>query len=411
LILLQNNKCRLRIIWTEFIIWDLSLSKTTEFEILNGLSNLGHCVDLIALRSKYVSFDKAAFRHTLIPLRSVRFIVPILFTIVASFLLAIKIVFSKVDVIITEPGVNVLGLFPSIFLGRLRKVKFVLDIRSPPVDVSSSLLWRLESFSFLLSLVIAKRFFDGITIITPQMRDEISRNFGFASVSVGVWPSGVSQSVFNAQRVGIKRDELRRDFDLEDKFVVFYHGFLAEDRGLKETVEAMAQLKKTNPSIVLFFLGSGPYEQDLKDLVRKLNLEDTVRIHGAVDYSFVPDFIAMSDVGIVPLPNIPKWRTQCPLKLLEYLAIGKTVVLTDIPAHRLIVGNEECGIYARSVSPKDLTSAIISAYQNREKLSQWGKKGEEIVKKQFTWEKVACKLENYLLKLKSKRAAEKYATS
>jgi glycosyltransferase involved in cell wall biosynthesis len=135
------------------------------------------------------------------------------------------------------------------------------------------------------------------------------------------------------------------------------------------------------------------------DLVQELNIQDSVIFHGNVRYQDVPSYIAMSDLPIVPLPDHPNWRNQCPLKLLEYLAMEKAAVLTDIPANREIVGKCECGIYTSSVDPEEIAQAITHAYHNRDSLGKWGKVGRGIVEDRYTWEKVAKELLDYLLRL------------
>lgn len=395
-----KNDSKLNIIWAEFIIWDLALSKTTELEILNGLARLGHNVELIALRSKQVSMDNALFRHTLVPLRNIRLIVPFMFTIVQAFLLSLRVAFSKVDVIVAEPGVNVLGLFPALLLAKLKKTKFVLDIRSPPVESSSHFLWILEKLSCDMSVLIARGFFDGITIITSQMRDEYCQRYHLNNDSIGVWPSGVSPEVFNPLKSSQEsRLLLKQELGIGDKFVILYHGFFAEDRGIKESVQAMAMLKRNYPNILLFLLGTGPYEQELKTMISNQKLSQCVKMHESVKYSQVPKYIAMCDVGLVPLPDLPKWKSQCPLKLLEYLAMEKPVLLTDLPAHREIISKDFDGLFVGMGTPEQISQGIKFAFENRASLANFGEKGRKIVTEKYTWDKVAQTFEDYLIPL------------
>jgi glycosyltransferase involved in cell wall biosynthesis len=109
----------------------------------------------------------------------------------------------------------------------------------------------------------------------------------------------------------------------------------------------------------------------------------------------------MSDVCIIPLPNHPFWNCQCPLKLLEYLAMEKVVIATNIPAHRLIIEGKGV-IYISSTEPAEIAKGIRVAYNNKEKLVKWGKYGRELVIKNFEWKKVAKDLERYLLLLDKK---------
>lgn len=396
-----SKSSSLRIIWSETMHLDLSLSKTTELEILNALSNLNHDVEFVAMRSGAYEVKCDSVRLTLIPIRNYQIVASVAFTIIQTLLLLKRMVSSKIDVIITEPGTNFFGFIPLLIVRKLTKTIFVLDIRSTPVEVFG-LPGFLEKLSFNLSVLIAKKHFDGLTIITPLMRDEVCDRYNVNPNLVGVWSSGVSLSTFDMNNTS--RDDLRKKLGLEGKFVVMYHGFIASDRGLRETVDAIGRLKSSYPDIVLFFLGSGSYANELKTKVNHMNLERSVVVHSAVDYSDVSKFIAMSDVGIVPLPDIPQWRYQCPLKILEYLAMGKPVILTSIPAHRAIVGDEKCGIFTSSSEPEDIAKSIVLAYENRDKLPQWGQKGISIAN-EYSWDKVAKDLNDYLEKIIASKSA------
>ena len=105
----------------------------------------------------------------------------------------------------------------------------------------------------------------------------------------------------------------------------------------------------------------------------------------------------MCDVGIVPLPDLPDWRSQCPLNLLEYLAMGKVVIATDIPANRKVIGKSKCGIYVSSADPREIAKAIMYAYDNKDELKEWGSYGRAIINAKYSWKKVAEDFENYLL--------------
>ena len=178
-----------------------------------------------------------------------------------------------------------------------------------------------------------------------------------------------------------------------------YHGVFSANRGLKETIEAMSIVKKSDCNVIFLLLGTGPSSKRLKDLVQMKKLQDNVIIQGPVEHAEVPKYIAMCDLGIVPLPDHPYWRSQSPLKLLEYLAMRKVVIVTSLPAHRSVVGNEKCGIYISSANPVEIAKSIMYAYKNREKLEEWGASGRKIVEEAYTWEKIAANLESYLLSI------------
>ncbi|MGB9615269.1 MAG: glycosyltransferase family 4 protein [Fervidobacterium sp.] len=391
-----------RIVWVSFLILDADLHKISRLEILRSLAKKGHITELAAVYSRNkVMLQSENFPASVIaiPLRYVPVISSILFSVILLFLLPFYIIVYKPDFVITEPDLQVISFIPAIPIFRLKKIKLILDIRSTPVETYGIRGW-LKSFFFNVSVLLAKTFFDGMTIITPYMKDEVCKRFNLNPEFVGVWSSGVSLELFNPSKYIFEGEKLRRKFKLSNRFVIFYHGALSKKRGLVETLEALTFLKSQYPNIVLFLIGAGSITKTLRELIKVKGLQNNVIIHEPVKYIDVPKYIAMSDVCIVPLLNHPYWRFQCPLNLLEYLAMEKVVILTDIPANNHIVGKKQCGIYISEATPIEIAKGIEYAYHNKSKLSIWGKTGRSIIEKYYSWDIVASHLEKYLLQSK-----------
>jgi len=395
----SNNFRARKIVWLSFLILDMNLHRTSQLEILRSLKKRGHDTSLIAIRSKNVFPTRnSEVRITSVPLRYVPAISPLMFAIIAFFFLPFYIIVSKPDFIITEPDLPIFSFIPALPFSWFKRTKLVLDIRSIPVETVGFRGFQ-QKFWFGVSILVAKKLFDGMTTITPQMRKEICSTFQIDPCNVGIWSSGVDIRRFSPKNYTSKGVELKRRLGLSGRFVVLYHGVFTATRGLKEALDGVKLLRSDYPNVVLFLLGTGPIVSMLKNVVQKEGLQEHVIIHDPVDYAEVPKFIEISDVCIVPLPDHPYWRFQCPLKLLEYLAMEKVVILTDIPAHRTIIGEAKCGVYISSVNPTEIAKAIEYVYLNKGSLKERGKIGREIVKREYTWEKVAGRLGNYLLSI------------
>lgn len=387
------------ILWVNFILLDLAIHKAAYTDILQEFSTKGYKSSLITARSNKVpQIKNRQARIILIPLKRIPLVLPAMYAILMFFFLPIYILIFSPDFIIMEPNVHILSAFPTVLISRIKKIKIVLDVRSIPVE-TVGLRGYLEKFWFFVSIVTAKKLFDGMTILTPLMKKEICNNFGIDSTKIGVWTSGVSVSLFNPENLALKSLALKRKIGLSGKFVVFYHGVFTATRGLEEAIEAIKLLKPKYPDIVFFLLGNGYILNRLKGLIQREGLQENVILANSVDHSEVPKFIGMCDIGIVPLPNHPYWRFQSPLKLLEYLAMEKVVILTDIPAHRAVIGEAKCGIFISSIDSMEIAGAIEYAYLNKEYLEGWGKIGRELVEEKYTWEKVAKDLEKYLFSI------------
>jgi glycosyltransferase involved in cell wall biosynthesis len=388
----------MKISFVSALTLDTDLHKTRELEILKALADRENSTSLTAMISKN-RFQLEDSRTALIsiPIRSVPIISPLVWATFLLFFLPIHILVDKPDFIIMDPEISVVSSIPSCILSRLTKAKFILDVRGTPVEVIS-LRGRLLELMFNVSVVVAKRLFNGFAFVSYKMKEEVSSKFGLDQKTLALWTNGVSLNLFNPQKSLSKSEELKKNLNLTGKFIVFYHGAFTPSRGLTETLDAMQIINKKYPQIVFFFLGSGT---NLKELIQQKDLQGAVILHDPVPYEEVPKFIGLSDVGIVPLPNTPDWRFQNALNLLEYLAMEKVVLATDIPANRIVVKDEQCCIYIPSANPHEIAKKIEYAYANKDKLADWGKSGRKIIQTEYTWAKVAEKIEHDLQSISS----------
>jgi glycosyltransferase involved in cell wall biosynthesis len=384
-----------KVVWLCSLFFSLDMV-VTQKQMTKHLSELFSSVKLIAPLSKtdYQEMDKENL--ILLPLKYVPLISHFLYTLALAMFFPFYVAIEKPTYLIVDKGTAVIALILKVLMP-WSKSKVILDIRTTPLKGEGKFYDKWDPFLFALSISLAKKKFDGVTFVSELMKNEICSRFNIDSKWVRVWTSGVSTEVFNPEDFNGK--EIRKKFDLDSKFVIFYHGSLGLDRGIVESIMAMGRIKKRYRDLVLFVLGDDRTLSNLKTLVKDLDLKDNVIFHEKVQYCDVPKYIAMCDIGIVPLPHSNNWKNQSPLKLLEYLSMKKTVILTNIPANREILGNSKCGIYISSSDPEEIEKAIIFAYEHKEKLNTWGSSGRIIIEEKYTWRKLAKNFAGYLKSL------------
>lgn len=392
---------RKKILWIKPMPLGIFVHHAAEMEVLKHLAEHGHEIYVFAGLNDMSSKKglQAAYSRIhllLIPLRCAPLITPLLFAFIVFASLPFLLLSKRPDFVVLEPSPSVICSLWNPLL-RLSKCKAFLEIRATPVFKSKHMGLRgyLTMLCFNVSVVMAKKAFCGITIVTELMKREICGKFDITQEFVGVWTNGVSTTLFKPE--SYDGTEMRKKLGLTDKFIIFYHGVFGFHRGIIESIKSIEVLKNKHDHFVLFLLGTGPAHSFLKELVQKSGIQDKVIIHDAVDYADVPKYVAMCDVGIVPLPNSPNWRHQCPIKLLEYLAMKKVVIITNIPANRQVVGNGKCGIYLSSIDPREIAKAMVYAYNNKQKLKEWGTYGRAIIEEKYSWQKVTSDFENFLL--------------
>jgi glycosyltransferase involved in cell wall biosynthesis len=384
------------ITWLSYLILDVHLHTSRALEIMRHMESIGYHNALIATRSaNYI--PKNSNQHLILfPLRYKELISQILFTMCVFLYLPIHILKEKPRFIIVSADFSIFGTIPCALIARVMRTKFVLDVRSTPVDESVCLSAFLRKQIFSISVLVAKKLYSGFTIITSMMKKELCFQYKIYPQKVGIWTSGVTLDSFNPIESVESGRDLRKQLGLENKFIVFYHGSLSNHRGITKAIEAIRLIGQNYPDVVLFLLGSPIYPK-LEELLKESPLNSQVLVHSPVAYHDVPKFISFADVCIIPLPDMPFWRAQSPLKLLEYLAMEKTVIVSDIPAHINVIGIQPCGIYLQSVTPEEIATCIKYAYENKYRLKQWGKFGRIIIQEKFTWQKIALDLERYLI--------------
>ena len=240
----KRNRFRQRkILWIDPLILDAGLHKADFLDILTALAERGYHSCLIAIRSRKIfRFDEnPRIRVVSIPLGNVPVFSRVMFAITLFFLLPIYVIIFKPDFIILRPDMSIPILILELLFCRLKKVKLILDIRSTPVE-TGGFRGFLQKFWFAPSILVAKKLFNGMTIITPLMKREVCESFHINPNKLGVWTSGVSTTLFNPRTYISESTELKRKLGLSGKFVVFYHGVFTASRGLTETIKATKML-------------------------------------------------------------------------------------------------------------------------------------------------------------------------
>jgi glycosyltransferase involved in cell wall biosynthesis len=222
-------------------------------------------------------------------------------------------------------------LFPAAFMYKLRHrdVHVIVDLRSIPVG--GTILARVPHI-LLLVWALTSSYVSGVTCITESMLEAVRRSLpSRKKVPWAVWGSGVDLVHFSPREPD--RD-LMQKLRLEGYSVVGYHGSLSSSRGIESLVDVAHLLINARKPVVFLIIGKGDAVAKVKAKAKEMQVEHSFRVLDAVSYHAMPRYLSVLDVGVVPHPDDWRWRHQQPLKLLEFLAMGKPVVATDLPCHR-----------------------------------------------------------------------------
>lgn len=288
--------------------------------------------------------------------------------------------------------------FPVVLFSK-HKVVFIIDNRTPFYGLNANnigLREKIMRYYTKIAFWYCKLFLDGITVINTHYKNHICKDFKFSPSDVGVWNSGVNTEIFS---VSGKDDKCKPSL-FGNKFILMQHGEFTYERGLFETIEAISLLDKKD--IMLVLIGFGKAKTELIQKIKGLNLESRVYILPPMSYYEIPKYIRYCDCGIMPYPDIEYWKNNSPIKLLEYLAMGKVVICTNLLPFRDVMGNNKCAYYINNNEPVLIANAINYCYKNRDLLGKWGNDGIGIVRERYTWGKQAENLIGFISNLRKR---------
>ena len=89
-----------------------------------------------------------------------------------------------------------------------------------------------------------------------------------------------------------------------------------------ELVEAMALVAKEQLPIKLVLVGKGEAEDDLRKLINRHNLQDTILMPGSVPHEEILDYYSIFDIMVYPRRKSRLTEMVTPLKPLEAMSMG-----------------------------------------------------------------------------------------
>ena len=194
--------------------------------------------------------------------------------------------------------------------------------------------------------------------------------------------AGIDSKRYNPEMDG---EAIREKYGIkkEDK-VLFFMGWLYEFSGLKEVALELAKNKEEKPEIKLLIVGDGDAFDDLQRIREEYNIDSQMILTDKQPYEKIPEFIAAADICILPAYNNEIMKDIVPIKMYEYMAMGKPVIVTRLPGVMKEFGNDNGVIYVDK--PEDALKKAIELIENGS-IEEEGRKARRFVEK-LSWDDI-----------------------
>jgi glycosyltransferase involved in cell wall biosynthesis len=150
----------------------------------------------------------------------------------------------------------------------------------------------------------------------------------------------------------------------EDAFVVGFSGSLKAWHGLDTLLPAFRALRDALPQAHLLVVGEGPRKPWVEGYAAGAGLESAVTLTGWVGHDDLPGLIARMDVATAPYPAA-EGHYFSPLKLFEYLAVGRPVVASRIGQTAQVLDGTGAALLIPPGDPAALTCALLQVAQDQ----------------------------------------------
>ncbi len=222
---------------------------------------------------------------------------------------------------------------------------------------------------------------DKIASTSNCMADQVRKLLNSNSVDITVTPFGVD----------IEKFSRKNESQNKEKICIGNIKTLAPKYGITDLIKAVRILKdnlvkkglrEISDNIVVQIYGDGIQREEILDLIKQLQLEDTAELKGRIPNYEVP--AALEKMDIFCLTSILD-SESFGVSAVEAMALELPVVATDVDGFKEVVENDVTGIIVQRKNPAAIAKALEKLVLNKETRLEMGKNGRNRVIELYDW--------------------------
>lgn len=202
---------------------------------------------------------------------------------------------------------------------------------------------------------------DRLYVISDELGRYAVKNWGVDPQKMALLPNCVDPDHF-----------VPADFRVVEPNTIGYAGSLLDYEGLDVLIRALAMLRDKGVLLNLRVVGEGEVRGALEALTRELGLTAQVHFFGRLAPELARDVILRSSVVCLPRKPFEVCQIVTPIKLVEALAMGKPVIVPDLPVFKDELRTESVdapGWFFKAGDANDLAEVLKAAFEDAEGLA------------------------------------------
>ncbi len=273
-------------------------------------------------------------------------------------------------------GVEEAGII-AVILAKIFRAKSIFEKHSDPFSYKKGFL--KNSFLSLYAQVekLTVRLCDAVIGTGKGLVGQVEKmDYNTRAFHIFDIPSSLAEP--SAEKIGQIRNEL---ISKKGEILVTFVGSFALYQGVDLMFAAIPEVVRQNSSIRFIIIGGTDDEiAEKKAILKEQRADEAVTFLGKVAPDVLPEYLSASDILLSPRIS----GVNTPLKILDYMKAGKSIMATDVPSHRLLL-NEATAVFAEPV-PDQLATALGRLAGDEEKRNQMGAAGRSLHKTKYNFD-------------------------
>jgi len=279
-------------------------------------------------------------------------------------------------------GIEEAGMI-AVLLAKLFRTQVIFEKHSDPSSYKKGVLRNLVMKLYSMVEHAAVKFADAVIGTGPGLVSQVeSMGTGTRAFHIFDIPSSLSEPATD------EIERLKKVLQQQpEEILITFVGSFAVYQGVDLMFEAIPHVLASSPLVRFVVIGGSDTEiAERKVALAKDGVAENVSLLGKVSPDLLPNYLAASDILLSPRIS----GVNTPLKILDYMKVGRAIVATDVESNRLLV--DENTAFLAEPDPVAFANAIVSLSQDEVKRDAMGKAGRHLYETRYNFKKYRQRL-------------------
>ena len=175
---------------------------------------------------------------------------------------------------------------------------------------------------------------------------------------------------------------LKDKWGLSNKKVILFAGTLGPHKGVRELIQAVKRLGA--PQIQVLMVGAVTVGKELEMKLFRDFAGETLKFLGGKSHRLMPEFLALSDLVVLPQRDTIYANAQVPGKVFEAMAMAKPIIATPVSDLPEILSG--CALFIDKSEPGCIAEGIETIFENNDAATEMGWMARRKCQENYSWD-------------------------